>query len=73
MTYLVAMAEIVTKYQMRWKRWRFWQEWRIWRKWQKWRTNAKLLTKFQMRWQRVPFESGDFGENGRNSEQLPNC
>ena len=25
-----------------------------------------------MRWQRGPFESGDFGENGRNGEQSPN-
>ena len=34
--------------------------------------NRKFLTKIQMRWQRGPFESGDFGENGRNGEQSPN-
>ena len=49
----------------------FWK-WHIGRKWQKWRRIAKFLTKIQMRWQRGPFESGDFGENGRNGEQSPN-
>ena len=35
--------------------------------------NRQIVNKVPNEMAEVPFESGDFGENGRNGEQSPNC